>query len=69
MVLLISLVGVAVGLAKKGIGFNVIVGATLVSVVWVGGVLGYGKGLPLVPLIAPTLALALSLWTDGYAHR
>jgi class 3 adenylate cyclase len=62
MVLFVSLVGVAVGLAKKGIGFNVTVGAILVALVWVGGILGYGKGLPLVPLIAPTLALALSLW-------
>lgn len=62
MVLLVSLVGVAVGLAKKGIGFNVTVGALLVALVWVGGILGYGKGLPLVPLIAPTLALGLALW-------
>jgi class 3 adenylate cyclase len=62
MVLLVSLVGVAVGLAKKGIGFNVTVGAILVLLVWFFGVWGYGRGLPLVPLIAPTLSLALSLW-------
>jgi len=62
LVLLVSLVAVAVGLAKKGIGFNVIVGAILVVLVWFAGIWGYGQGLPLVPLIAPTLALALSLW-------
>jgi class 3 adenylate cyclase/CHASE2 domain-containing sensor protein len=62
IVLMVAVVGVAVGLTKQGIAFNVTVGAIIVVLVWTGGVLGYGLGLPLVPLIAPTLALGLSLW-------
>lgn len=62
MVLLVSLLGVAAGLTKKGIGFNIAAGTLLAAAVWIGGFWGYRYGLPLVPLIAPSLAIALSLW-------
>ena len=57
-----GLIGVGVGLLKKGIVFNVVSGLVLVVLLWVGGMTGFTHGLPLVPLVAPTLSLALSLW-------
>ncbi|MFZ9735332.1 MAG: CHASE2 domain-containing protein [Burkholderiaceae bacterium] len=60
--LLLSLIGMALGLAKRGILFSVVSGLVVVVVFWVGGLWGYAYGLALIPLVAPTLALALSLW-------
>ena len=60
--LLLSLIGVALGLAKRGILFSLVSGLVVVAVFWVGGLWGYAHGLGLIPLVAPTLALALSLW-------
>ena len=60
--LALATVGMAVGLARRGVLFSVLVGAALVVVLWVGGLWGFAYGLPMLPLVAPTLALALSLW-------
>lgn len=57
-----ALLGMAIGLLKKGIGFNVVVGIVLIAGWWVGSMLGFTYGFPLVPLVSPTLGLALSLW-------
>jgi adenylate cyclase len=62
MTALLALTGVAIGLLKRGIAVNVVVGAVLVTGLWVGAILGFRHGVPLVPLVAPTLALALALW-------
>jgi class 3 adenylate cyclase len=37
-------------------------GIIVLTFLWLIGMLGYAHGLPLVPLLAPSLALALSLW-------
>jgi class 3 adenylate cyclase/CHASE2 domain-containing sensor protein len=58
----LALLGVLIGLLKKGIAFNVIAGLGVIGVFWTGGMLGFSYGLPLLPLVGPTLALALSLW-------
>jgi class 3 adenylate cyclase/CHASE2 domain-containing sensor protein len=61
--LLFTTVGVAISLFKRGIVFNMMVGAALVAAYWVAAVFGYASGdVPLVPLVAPTLGFALSLW-------
>ncbi|MBU3694861.1 MAG: adenylate/guanylate cyclase domain-containing protein [Rhodocyclaceae bacterium] len=57
-----ALLGMAIGLFKKGIAFNVVVGIVLIAGWWVGSMLGFTYGFPLVPLVSPTLGLALSLW-------
>jgi len=57
-----ALLGMAVGLLKQGIAFNVVVGTVLIAGWWVGSMLGFSHGFPLVPLVSPTLGLALSLW-------
>jgi len=62
LTLAFALLGMAIGLLKKGIAFNVVVGLVLVTGWWVGSMLGFTYGFPLVPLVAPTLGLALSLW-------
>lgn len=61
--LLFAALGVVISLFKRGIVFNMGLGAALVAAYWVGAVFGYASGdLPLVPLVAPTLGFALSLW-------
>jgi len=62
LTLAFALLGMAVGLLKKGIAFNVVVGVVLIAGWWVGSMLGFTYGFPLVPLVGPTLGLALSLW-------
>jgi len=62
LTLAFALLGMAIGLLKKGIAFNVVVGVVLVAGWWVGSMLGFTYGFPLVPLVGPTLGLALSLW-------
>lgn len=59
---LLALLGSIIGLLNKGILVNVIAGLVLVGGLWVGAITGYTYGVPMVPLVAPTLALALSLW-------
>ena len=54
--------GLLVSLFKRGLLFNLGVGAALVAAYWVVAILGYAWGLPLLPIIAPTLAFLLSLW-------
>ncbi|MEY3202349.1 MAG: hypothetical protein RIR70_1899 [Pseudomonadota bacterium] len=60
--LALALVGMLIGLLKRGVMFNVVTGLLVIAAWWSGGMLGFSHGLPLVPLVAPTLALALSLW-------
>jgi adenylate cyclase len=62
LVLFASVLGIAIGMFKKGIVFNVVASLLLVVCGWVGAMLGHRLGLPLVPLVAPTLALGLSVW-------
>jgi class 3 adenylate cyclase len=62
LVLSAAVLGVAIGLFKKGIIFSVAASLALVVCGWVGAMLGHRVGLPLVPLVAPTLALGLSVW-------
>jgi hypothetical protein len=62
LTLAFALLGMAIGLLKKGIGFSVVVGVVLIAGWWVGSMLGFTYGFPLVPLVSPTLGLALSLW-------
>ena len=62
LTLAFALMGMAIGLLKKGIAFNVVVGIVLIAGWWVGSMLGFTYGFPLVPLVGPTLSLALSLW-------
>jgi class 3 adenylate cyclase/CHASE2 domain-containing sensor protein len=62
LALLFATLGVLVSLFKRGIIFNVGVGLVLVGSYWVGAVIGFGYGLPMVPLIGPSIAFALSIW-------
>lgn len=57
-----ALIGVGLGLLKRGAAFSFSVGGVLVVLYWVGSFIGYTYGIPLVPLLAPTLALLLALW-------
>ncbi len=54
--------GVLLSLLKRGILFNVAIGALLIAAYWAGAVVGYGYGLPMLPLVSPTMAFAFSIW-------
>ncbi len=61
--LLFATLGVVISLFKRGVAFNMGLGAAIVVAYWVAAMYGYAAGvLPMVPLLAPTLALAVSLW-------
>lgn len=60
--MLFALIGTWVGLLKRGIAFNLAAGAVILALYWAYAMLGYSQGVPLVPLVAPTLAFAISLW-------
>ena len=57
-----SLLGVGIGLLKFGILVNFVSGFALVAGLWLGALFGFSYGAPMVPLVAPTLSLALALW-------
>ncbi|WP_242097079.1 CHASE2 domain-containing protein [Sphingomonas sp. CROZ-RG-20F-R02-07] len=71
--LIFALIGVGLGLLKRGPAIKFGIGSVVVVLYWLGAILGYAKGVPLVPLVAPTLAFAVALWlTDvviGRAER
>lgn len=57
-----ALIGVGLGLLKRGAGFSFSAGAVCLALYWAFAMIGFSYGIPLVPLIAPTIALLLSLW-------
>lgn len=59
---LFAFLGVAISWTRKGIVFNVGLGLVLIVGYWAGGIVGYGHGLPMLPLFGPSLALILALW-------
>lgn len=71
--LAMSLVGWMISLFKKGIVFNGVAAAIIIVLFWLGGMGGFTYGLPLLPLVAPTLSLALTIWMidvlQGSAER
>ena len=57
-----ALIGVGLGVLKKGAAFSFSVGGVLIALYIAAAMIGYSRGIPLVPVIAPTIALMLSLW-------
>ena len=57
-----AILGVVIGLLKFGIVLSFISGFALIVGWWAAAIFGFSHGLPLVPLIAPTLSLLLALW-------
>lgn len=60
--LFMALLGLLISFMKRGIAFNVLSGASLIVLLWLVSFHGYSLGWPLLPLVAPTLAMALALW-------
>ena len=59
---LFSTIGTVLSLLRMGIVFNVSISFVITIGYWVGAILGFGEGLPMLPLFGPTLALLLALW-------
>lgn len=57
-----ALIGVGLGVLKKGAAFSFSVGGVLIALYIAVAMVGYSRGIPLIPVIAPTIALMLSLW-------
>ena len=60
--LLFALIGSWVGLLKHGVAFNLAAGTVILALYWAYAMFGYSHGVALIPLVAPTLAFAISLW-------
>jgi class 3 adenylate cyclase len=59
---IMALIGMGIGLAKKGVVFSVVGGIISAVLLWVGSFVGFSYGLTMIPLVAPTITLALALW-------
>jgi len=59
---LFATLGILISILKRGIAFNLMLGAVITAAYWVGAFLGYGEGLPMLPVVAPTIAFTLSIW-------
>lgn len=59
---LMALIGLGISQLKRGITFNILAGVSVIVLMWVSAFYGYQLGLPLWPLVAPTLAMVISLW-------
>jgi class 3 adenylate cyclase len=59
-----SLAGIGAAIAFLGSGLVLTIGLAIavLAVVWIVAFAGYSDGIPLIPLIMPTLALAFALW-------
>lgn len=57
-----ALIGVGLGLLKRGPAVSFTAGAVCIGLYWAYAMVGYSYGIPLVPLVSPTLALLMSLW-------
>ena len=66
-------IGVGIGFIGRAVPVKIGLGVAVVAAMWICGLLGFRYGLPFVPLVAPTFALAAALWmTDilvGRAER
>jgi class 3 adenylate cyclase/CHASE2 domain-containing sensor protein len=60
--LLFALIASWLGLLKHGVTFNLAAGTVILALYWAFAMFGYSHGVPLIPLVAPTLAFAISLW-------
>ena len=63
-----ALLGLLISFLKRGVAFNVSAGAVGVLLLWAISFYGYSHGLALLPLVAPTLAMAFSLWIMDVLH-
>jgi class 3 adenylate cyclase len=60
--MLFALIGAGIGLLKQGPAIKFLLGGVVVVLYWVSSFFGYSHGVPMVPLVSPTLAMAISLW-------
>lgn len=68
--LIFALIGLGLGFLKQGPVVKFSAGGLIISSYWAGALLGYTYGIPLIPVVTPTLALALALWlTDVVVGR
>lgn len=54
--------GLLVSLFKRGLLFHLSIGLCCLVVYWIAAFLGYSHGLPLLPVVMPSLAFLFSLW-------
>lgn len=65
-----ALSGLGLGFLKQGPVIKFSAGGLIIASYWAGALLGYTYGIPLIPVVTPTLALALALWlTDVLVGR
>lgn len=59
--LLLALIGAGIGLLHRGMFFSISAAGVVLLALWAVGLFGFQYGLPLLPLVSPSIALAVSL--------
>ena len=68
--LIFALIGLGLGFLKQGPVVKFSAAGLIIAAYWALALLGYTYGIPLIPVVMPTLALALALWlTDVVVGR
>jgi class 3 adenylate cyclase/CHASE2 domain-containing sensor protein len=57
-----AILGVGIGLLKKGFLFNIGVGFVLIVGWWALAFLNFKRGFPMVPLVGPSISIAFAIW-------
>jgi hypothetical protein len=57
-----AMIGVGIGLLKKGFLFNIGVGFILIIGWWALAFLNFKRGFPMVPLVGPSISIAFAIW-------
>lgn len=58
----LALIGIGIGLLKRDLFTTVALGVGVIIGFWLWALFGYGWGLPMVPMVAPSMGLAMALF-------
>jgi adenylate cyclase len=59
---LAALVGIMLSLLRQGIAVKLALAAGVIGLYWLTAIFGFAQGLPLLPMLAPTIAFLAALW-------
>jgi len=57
-----ALLGLAIGLVQAGVLVKLAATMIVLAGLWLGAIVGFEFGIPMIPLVAPTLAMLLTVW-------
>ena len=57
----LALIGTLIGMAQRGLIFTVVAGLGALALLWLGAILGYGRVLPMLPVVVPSFGIVFAL--------